>query len=275
MKKYAVVVDSTTPIPENLVGVGDIYSVPVRVYIDDQEFKDSEDLRSAILDAIRNDRKLETSLPAPNDAEELLSKLTDEYERVYVLTVSSKLSGTYSLFSTVANKYENVLVFDSKTISIQNTYILERMVLDLNAGKVIEEDDIISYRDDSLLLIPVFDLSRLEKSGRIGRIVSLVGRLIHIKPIITIARTGEVELVGKAISVKKVLELLRSKVEEFVVDSASKYRLYAAVGKEEFKEYAYAVGKLVGAKPTFFPVASAILSHVGEEAFGLLVAKEP
>ena len=61
-------------------------------------------------------KNLETSLPSPNEVESLFDELSRKYEKVYVLSVSSLLSGTYSLFSTIANNYENVVVFDSKSI---------------------------------------------------------------------------------------------------------------------------------------------------------------
>ncbi|ODN29781.1 fatty acid-binding protein DegV [Fervidobacterium thailandense] len=268
-----MVVDSTTPLPGWLDESVPVFSVPVRVYIDGQEYKDQLEIQDKIIQAIKEERMLETSLPAPNDVEELFEKLSEEYDRVYVLSVSSHLSGTYNLFGTIASKYENIVVFDSKTISIQNTYILARMIEDIKAGKVLEEDDIISYRDDSLFLIAVFNISRLEKSGRIGKLVSIIGKILHVKPVLTIARTGEVELVGKALGKSKVMELIFDKVQEFLKGENGNVKLYAAVGTDEYKEFIFEIGSFLDVKPTFFPIGSAVLAHVGLDGFGIVVAK--
>ena len=203
--------------------------------------------------------------------------IRDRYENVYVLSVSSLLSGTYSLFSTIASKYENILVFDSKTVSIQNTYIFERMVSDILDGKNLQEDDIISYRDDSLFLISVFNLEQLHKSGRIGKLVSIIGQMMHIKPILTIARTGEVELVGKALSKKKIMDILNEKIGKFIEkhkeENGGRYVLYAAVGSDEYKEYVYEVAKSYELKPKFLDIGPAVTVHVGLDGFGILVGK--
>jgi len=274
----AIVIDSTTKIREGFSSVVDIYTIPVRVFIDDEEYFDTDDLTEKIVTAINEGKKLETSLPKVEYVEELFERLQKKYEIVYVLSISSLLSGTYSLLSTIANKYENIIVFDSKTVSIQNTYILERMVNDISNGKKLDEDDIISYRDDSIFLISVFDIERLHKSGRVGKVVSLLGKMIHVKPILTIARNGEVQLVQKAISTKKVAEVLEQRVGSFIEKVKAKnpgnIRIYAAVGREEYKEYVYNLAQNYDIKPFFLEIGPGVLTHVGTEGFGILIGFE-
>lgn len=276
--KVAIVVDSTTKLREDFSSHVDIYTIPVRVFIDDEEFQDTDEIADKILSALNEGKKLETSLPKVDYVENLFEKLHRQYDVIYVLSVSSILSGTYSLLSTIANKYENIVVFDSKTVSIQNTYILERMVKDISNGKNIDEDDIIYYRDDSLFLISIFDISRLHKSGRVGKIISLIGKMIHVKPIITIARSGEVQLVQKAISAKKIAEILEEKVDNFIEKVKTKnpgnIKIYAAVGKEEYKEYVYKISKKYDVKPYFLEIGPGVLTHVGTEGFGILIGFE-
>lgn len=280
--KNAIVLDSTTKLRKEflkkIADKIDVKIIPVRIYINDEEFEDSDELSERIAEAIKNKEKVETSLPSINLVEKVFEELSDKYENVYVLSVSSLLSGTYSLFSTIASKYENVLVFDSKTVSIQNTYIFERMVSDILDGKKLQEDDIISYRDDSLFLISVFNLEQLHKSGRIGKLVSIIGQMIHIKPILTIARTGEVELAGKGLSKKKILDILSAKVEKFLEkhkgENDGKYVLYAAVGSDEYKEYVYEIAKSYELKPRFLDIGPAVTVHVGLNGFGILLGKD-
>ncbi|WP_082204734.1 DegV family protein [Fervidobacterium pennivorans subsp. shakshaketiis] len=272
--KTAVVVDSTTKLRKDFHTDIEIYTIPVRVFINDEELEDSDDITDKILEAIEKGEKVETSLPRVDVVEKTFHELHKKYDAVYVLSISSLLSGTYNLFYTIANKYENVFVFDSKSVSIQNTYVLERMLKDIELGKKIEEDDIISYRDDSLFLIAVFDVTQLQKSGRIGKITSVLGKMLHVKPILTIARNGEVQLVQKAIGIKKVKEVIKEKAEEFVEKARKKekgIRIYAAVGKEDYKDFIYEVAQLYDVKPYFVDIGPAVTTHVGKEGFGILL----
>jgi len=273
--RSAVVIDSTTKLSKDYAPTVDIYTIPVRVYADGKEYRDSDEFLDVIMETIKEGKNLETSLPSPNEVESLFDDLSEKYDKVYVLSVSSLLSGTYSLFTTVANKYENIIVFDSKSVSIQNTYILERMISDIELGKNIEQNDIISYRDDSLFLIVIFDTTRLERSGRVGKVLSLVSKMVHIKPILTIARTGEIELTGKAVSKKKIFEILTEKIYKFIGEKdKSSFEMLAAVGKDEYKECVYDIAKMNGWKPSFFGLGTAILTHVGTEVFGIVIGRK-
>ncbi|MFN3329222.1 MAG: DegV family protein, partial [Fervidobacterium pennivorans] len=236
--------------------------------------------------------------------------LSEHYEKTYVLSVSSLLSGTYNLFSTTASKYENIKVFDSKSVSIQNTYIFERMVMDILSGKEIQEDDIISYKDDSLFLISVFDLTQLHKSGRIGKVTSILGKIMHVKPILTVERTGEVGLLAKALSSSKLLSYLDGYVLTFIKkllqrevhqkeenvpkiinnidklnifdgelnsiieDIEKMFSIYAAVGSESYKDFVYNIASKYGIKPMFLDIGPAVTVHVGLHGFGILIAKK-
>ncbi|ANE41138.1 MAG: DegV family protein [Fervidobacterium pennivorans] len=272
--KIAVVIDSTTKLRKDFHTDIEIYTIPVRVFINGEELDDSDDITDKILGAIEKGEKVETSLPRVDVVEKTFHELHKKYDVVYVLSISSLLSGTYNLFYTIANKYENVFVFDSKSVSIQNTYILERMLKDIELGKKIGEDDIISYRDDTLFLVAVFDVTQLQKSGRIGKITSVFGKMLQIKPILTIARDGEVQLVQKAIGVNKVKEVIKEKAKEFVEKAKKKekgIRIYAAVGKEDYKDFIYEVAQLYDVKPYFVDIGPAVTTHVGKEGFGILL----
>lgn len=303
--KYAIVVDSTTKFRKDFMkeisNKIDVRVVPVRIYIDQQEYNDSDELSDVIVEAIKNNQTVETSLPSIKLVEELFEELSDKYEKTYVLSVSSVLSGTYNLFSTTASKYENIKVFDSKSVSIQNTYIFERMVMDILNGKEIEDDDIISYKDDSLFLISVFDLTQLHKSGRIGKVTSILGKLMHVKPILTVERTGEVGLIAKALSSSKLLSTLDGYVLTFIKkllqreghqneenvskiinnigklnieDIEKMFAIYAAVGSEDYKDFVYNIATKYSIKPTFLDIGPAVTVHVGLQGFGILIAKK-
>lgn len=60
--KYAVVVDSTTKLrKEFLKKIEDkveVITIPVRVYIDDKEYEDSEEVSEKIIEALKEEKKV-------------------------------------------------------------------------------------------------------------------------------------------------------------------------------------------------------------------------
>ncbi|MFN6992203.1 MAG: DegV family protein, partial [Fervidobacterium sp.] len=90
--KYAIVVDSTTKFRKEFIkeisNKIDVRVVPVRVYINQQEYNDSDELSDVIVEAIKNNQTVETSLPSIKLVEELFEYLSENYEKTYVLSVS-------------------------------------------------------------------------------------------------------------------------------------------------------------------------------------------
>ncbi len=273
--KSAIVVDSTTVLPDNLVPEVPIFVLPVRVYIDGKEYQDREDISlQDIKTAIEENRLLETSLPLPSRAEELITKLSKEYDQVYVLSLSSKLSGTYNLLYTLAENKENVKVFDTKTVSLQNSYIIQRMVKDIKCGIIIEEDDIIRYKDESLMLVSVLSTDRIIKSGRLSGAVKNLLRILKIKPLLTVDRHGELKVISNSLSIKKIVEKAKEEIIEFIDGEEKKnFVLYASVGEDSLKEHVYEISSFLGIEPVFLDVSSAIALHVGFETFGLVIGR--
>ncbi len=271
--KSAIVVDSTTVLPDNLDPEVPIFVLPVRVYIDGKEYQDREEISlQEIKNAMDENRLLETSLPLPSRTEELLTNLSKEYDYVYVLSLSSKLSGTYNLLYTLAENKENIKVFDSKTVSLQNSYIIQRMVKDIKSGIIIEEDDIIRYKDESLMLVSVLSTDRIVKSGRLSGTVKNLLRLLKIKPLLTVDRHGELKVVSSSLSLKKIVEKAKEEIMEFV-DEKNSFVFFASVGEEHLKEQVFEISSILGIEPVFLDVSSAIALHVGFETFGMLIGR--
>jgi len=61
--KSAVVIDSTTKLSKDYASAVDIYTVPVRVYVDGKEYRDDDTLLDLIMKTIEEGKNLETSLP--------------------------------------------------------------------------------------------------------------------------------------------------------------------------------------------------------------------
>lgn len=134
---------------------------------------------------------------------------------VVVITISSKLSGTYESAVAAAGDTPGVYVVDSL-----NATVGQRILVDL-ALRMVDEGATgaqIAARLEEVRgrvhLIAVLDtLEYLRRGGRIPAAVGAVGELLSIKPVIAVV-DGEVAVLGKARGSKNGRNLLRQEIEK-------------------------------------------------------------
>ena len=130
-----------------------------------------------------------------------------------MLTVSSKLSGTYSGVNLVAKKYKNVFVIDSLSAGhaiITLVKKLESLLKEMSIENAIKEIDKIK-KGLPIYLIPG-DLMFTAKSGRLNPVIARFAKITGITPILTV-KNGEISNVAKARSIKKWLPKLKNIVK--------------------------------------------------------------
>ena len=117
-------------------------------------------------------------------------------------------------------------------------------------------------------------LEYLRRGGRIGAAKSLIGKLIGVKPILTV-KDGEIGSADTVKSFNEAIELfyhiLEEKTKEF-----GEYAIAVIYGIEtpEFKEFAAQVKH--DFKPARFyyaPIGANIISHAGPELFAIGIMK--
>lgn len=131
------------------------------------------------------------------------------FDTVFVITLSSKISGAFNTMQLVGENFSEKLdsyYCDSKGTS----YIIEGMVK--QALKLIEmnlsADEIASklewVADNSVIYLMVDDLRYLQKSGRLNASSALFGSMLQIKPILYFDDEGQVAVYEKVRTAKKV-----------------------------------------------------------------------
>lgn len=136
-------------------------------------------------------------------------------DEVIVITLSGKLSGTNASANTAAASFDSgVYVVDSKNVTVG-----ERVLVDYAlrlVGKGLSAVDIATAleqaREDIYVVGLLDTLEYLRRGGRIPASAAALGKLLSIKPVITI-EDGAVELLGKARGSKNGRNLLTQQVE--------------------------------------------------------------
>jgi DegV family protein with EDD domain len=222
----AIVVDSTADFPEAPERFANWRMVPLYVRFGEDSRKDYVEMSPAEFYArLRTATELPTtSQPTPGDFLASYEELSG-YVRIYVLTISAKLSGTNAGASAGAaaggdELASRVRVVDTETASAAIAMLGLAIQRRLERGTTDEEIDelVASYKRDARLLFTVDTLEYLQKGGRIGRAAAFAGNLLHIKPILTIA-DGEVLPVKRVRGNPKAVQEFKRAFEESTQDS--------------------------------------------------------
>jgi len=192
----AVVLDSTADFPEAPHRFPGWRVVPLYVRFGDESYRDYVDLGPGDFYAkLRTASDLPTtSQPTPADFLSTYEQLAD-YERIYSIHISGKLSGTAESARTAAAETgaDRIRIVDSDTASAAIAMLGLAVQRRLERGTTDEEIDelVARFRSENGLLFTVDTLEFLARGGRIGRARAFAGQVLNVKPILTI-QEGEV-----------------------------------------------------------------------------------
>ena len=208
---FRVVVDSCCEISENLRGDERIISVPLGLQVGDVFFTDDKDLvQKELLDHIAAFEGCpKSSCPSP---EAFMEAYNCEADRVYVITLSSKLSGSYNAAALGKELYKetygekDIHIVDSHSASAGMTaQLLEIFRLEeqrLSFTQVCEAID--RFRDNHVVYFVLDNLETLRKNGRLTKLKAVIASTMKIKPVCKGAQ-GEIAQTGQAIGSRKAL----------------------------------------------------------------------
>lgn len=168
---------------------------------------------------IESDELPKTSQATPFTYHEVLAPICAAGDEAVVITLSSKLSGTYQSAVTAASEFDGVYVVDSKNVTIGQSILVQyalRLVEEgLGAAEIAEK---VAAAADRVCLLALLDtLEYLRRGGRIPKSVGMVGEVLSIKPVVGV-EDGEVVMLGKARGSKNGRNQLHQQVEKHGID---------------------------------------------------------
>lgn len=189
-KNTAIVLDSTSDWPEAAERFPNMRVVSLYVRFGDEMFRDHVDLSPHdFYERLRHSTELPTtSQPTPQDFVDAYQQLA-AYERIYVLTVSAKLSGTFQSASLAGEEDgDRVRVVDTETASMAMAMLALAIQRRLEHGTTDDEIDSLveHFRRDNRVVFTVGTLEYLAKGGRIGKAQALAGTILNVKPILSV-----------------------------------------------------------------------------------------
>ena len=266
-----IIVDSTTDLIPQIRDR--VKVVPLSIRFGDEEYIDGVTINTKeFYDKLVNGGVLPTtSQPTPAAFADVYEEAVGAGDSVLVITIASKLSGTYQSATIAAEDYPGkVFVVDSRNVAIGATilvqYALELVAQGLEAEEIFNR--LLQIRSRIRLAAVVDTLEYLHKGGRISKTVAIAGGLLAIKPIINV-EAGELNMVNKARGNKQANTIMNKEIDKMGgVDFSMPVLLgYTGQSDELLQKYIAESKEFWGGKA--FPstiVGSTVGTHAGPGA---------
>jgi DegV family protein with EDD domain len=195
MPGVAVVTDSTSSLDPADAARADISIIPLQVVIGEISRPESEVRPWEVAGALREGRQVSTSRPAPEVIEKTYSELAEAgYDAIVSVHLSSKISGTCSAAQVAAASVDiPINVVDSMTLAMAEGYAVLTGAEVARSGAAADEvvSTVRRRAAGSTTYFYVDSLEYLRRGGRIGTAAAMLGSVLAVKPLLTVA-DGEI-----------------------------------------------------------------------------------
>ena len=208
---FKIVVDSCCELPEPYKSAPNTEFVPLGISVGDYHIMDDETFNQAeFLQKVREYEGFpKSSCPSPD---RYMRAYDCEYDDIYVVTLSSHLSGSHNSALLGKNLYieekgkKNIHIFDSESASGGEAQIAMTAWKYAEQGLPFEEvvEKTEAFRDNMKTYFILDSLEALRKNGRMSNVKAMVATTLNIKPVMGGVK-GIIELRGQAIGMKKAI----------------------------------------------------------------------
>lgn len=230
MRKIAIVTDTASDLSALDIEKYNIKMLHYQIVYKNHTYKDQLEINSKqVLDQLEKEIP-STSLPSLEEMHQVFNEILEEgYKEVIVIPISSGLSGCFNAVNMVKDEYEGLqtIVFDSRTLSAPQGVLAVEAARLADEGKGLEEivKHLEEVRSNQHTMFIVDTLKYLVHGGRIGHVSAAVGKLLNLKPIITIGDDGKYETIAKMRGRMKAIHYFAEEVSK-ILESGESYKIY-------------------------------------------------
>lgn len=209
---YKIIVDSCCELPDEYKNDPRFERIPLTLDVGDYQILDDEHFNQReFLDKVAAYPKCpKSACPSPERYRDAC--LTDA-DRIYCITLSSHLSGSYNSAVLGKNLYEekygkkDIYVCDSESASIGETQLAMKIMELEEEGtmtftQIVEKAE--AFRDAMSTYFVLDNLETLRKNGRLSGVKALIASTLSIKPVMG-AIKGVIIQKGQSVGIKKAL----------------------------------------------------------------------
>lgn len=281
-EKTAILIDSGCDVSDTLIQRYNMKLLRLHVIYPDEDYLDDADISPQTVYSRFPAEIPTTSTPGPQEVREMLDTIKAEgTTHVLAFAISSGLSGTYNTICSLLNEEKELTSFVLDTLNVS----FGSGVLAVWAAKKLEEG--MSFSEltallpekvkDSKIFYYMDTLTYLQKGGRIGKVTSIVGSILNLKPIISCNKEGIYYTVAKIRGNKQGLARLLQEAVDFAGDGPVWFSLLNGDAVEASDEMlprlkeAIPNGELLLTKQ----IAPSLAVHTGPGLLGIGILKNP
>lgn len=275
MKKVAVVTDSSATIPREFLQELDICVVPLLLNLDGKIYQDGIDITpDEFFRQMRMSASLpSTSTPSIGDFVRVYAQLGNESAGIVSIHLPPNLSGVYLAAQKASELVDGppILVMDSGTVSMAQGFIVVEAARKAAEGASLEEvadyARLIAQRVRIYVMLET--LEYLHRGGRIGDAASLLGSLLHIKPVLYVLG-GKVKPLGKPRTRKGGMEMMIREMEKEVGNKPIHAAIVQADAPEEAEHFRQLVAERFNCLELFVTEFTPVMgAHSGPGILGV------
>jgi DegV family protein with EDD domain len=222
MNKIAIVTDSTSDIPDELIKEYGIKVVPLYINAEGMEYKDKQNITNKeIYEMLYRDVSVKTSAPSPQDFLMIYKDIIENQKinTIFSINIGSKLSTTIDSARIAKGNFPktDIEIFDSKTVTGSLGLIV------LEAARLVKKgidkqkikEAIKKLTEKNFFMATVENFKYILRSGRVPGLKRLLNIVLKIKPVLIIEN-------GK-IKVSKITRTRRSSIDAIIQGFKEKY----------------------------------------------------
>jgi DegV family protein with EDD domain len=272
-RRFRVVTDSTADLPDEWRRRYAIEVVPLNVIFGNRSFKDRVDLGDEDFFRMLGEAKQlpTTSAPSPGDFENVYRRLSRECDGCISIHIGSSLSGTAEAARVGAQSVDGfpVHVVDSMSLTMTIAFLCR---VAAEAPSLEEGLRAVQSRLPKQRILALLDtLKYVEMGGRVGRIQYIVGSMLDMKAIMSVAG-GEIKALDRVRTRgKAIVTLLEHMRRDLPVESVAV--MHAQAPEEARRVRDQLQEALSGQSVEIGQIGCVLGTHAGPGAVGLAYIK--
>jgi len=268
LNKTAILTDSIADLPEQLIEKYQINVIPLNLIIEGSPYLDKLTIKPdkfySIIDSLKEYPT--SSQPTVKSVENIFSFLTSHYESIITIIVSKEMSGTFGTVQKAAEKFikegKKITVINSKLNSGAEGLLVLEAAKQLEAGK--NHEEVVEIIENKIkktkIYVSVNTFKYMVKGGRVSPMKGFIGKILNMKPIISIDDNGTGIAFGKTFSAKantkKIQEIVKAANKE---NKVLAYSIVHANALEKAKELSLKLTDDLGQAPEYVTEISPIV----------------
>lgn len=247
---YKIIADSCCDLAENSKIKDKVVKIPLTLTVEDVDIIDDETFNQADfikrVDESKNSPK--SACPSPHA---YMEAYEGDEEAVFVITLSSKLSGSYESASVAKRMYhednpesdKKIYVIDSKSASVGEANIAETVFSVMEETGDCEKayEKAIEFREGQNTFFVLESLETLRKNGRLSNLSAIVASVLNIKPVMA----GEDGMIGKLDQARGMDKALAKMVKYIIERTINPEKKVLAISHCNCKERALTLKDMI------------------------------